>query len=105
MDIIGLTLPDPQHLIGAGLNGSLTKCHGWELLPKVIAVHYTKLLNGVCQASVLPVRTDLLSLCGCAIIDDVAAHIDKEFICFTHCGSFYIYYKFLVAFPLPTLYK
>src|SRR5699024_1953093 len=69
MDIVGLSLIDPEDLIHAGFQSGLSQSQRRELLSQVITVHYPEPLNGVgCFPGILPVRPYLFSLCIRAIL-------------------------------------
>ena len=84
MNIIGLALPDPQHLIRCTLDSCLSKRQCRKLLREIIPVHNTKLLHCISITAVLPLRTNLLALRTAAVIKDIPAHINKHLICVAH---------------------
>ena len=84
MDVVGLLLVDPEHLVHGTPEGRAAQRESGKLLSQVIAVAYAKLLDGVGGRAVLPVRADPLTLGRRAALDDVRAHPDKDVIGSAH---------------------
>ena len=84
MHVVRLPLPDPQDFIHGALQSRPPQRQCGELLPEVVPVADTKLLDRVGRRSVRPVRPDLLSARIRAILQNVSAHVDKNMITLTH---------------------
>ena len=84
MHVVRLPLPDPQNFIHGALQSRPPQRQCGELLPEVVPVADTKLLDRVGRRSVRPVRPDLLSARIRAILQNVSAHVDKNMITLTH---------------------
>ena len=84
MHVVRLPLPDPQNFIHGALKRRPPQRQCGELLPEVVPVADTKLLDRVGRRSVRPMRPDLLSARIRAILQNVSAHVDKNMITLTH---------------------
>lgn len=60
MNIVGLLLPNPQHLVRGVLQGSAPQGHDGKLPGQIVPVYHAKLLDGICRSAVLPMGAHLL---------------------------------------------
>ena len=91
IDIVGLLLPDPEHLVHTALDRRAAQCQRREFLRQIIPVNHTEFFDRVRRSSVFPHRTYFLSFRTCSVINNVPAHINKYFICVTHPFSPYTF--------------
>ena len=83
-DPVGFLLPDPQQFIHGALPIGPAQGHNGELLCQIIAVHHTKLLDGVGGSSVGPVRAHLQVFIGKAVGQNVPAGGFVQFVGSAH---------------------
>ena len=84
VDIIGFFLPDPQKLVRTAFDPGSSECQCREFFSQIIPVHHTKFFYSIRRSPVFPSRTYLFSFCAGSIINDVPAHLYKNFVCITH---------------------
>lgn len=87
MDVVGLALPDPEHLIGTALDPGSPKGQRRKFFGEIVSVYHRELFDCVGRGAILPFRAYLLSLRTRTVIDNVFAHTDKYLICITHLLS------------------
>jgi hypothetical protein len=85
--VVGFFLPDPQKLIRTALDCGSPERDGRKFLSEIITVDNPEFLDGVGACPVLPMGTDFLSLCTAAVINNIAAHINKYLVSVTHLLS------------------
>ena len=81
VDVVGLLLPDPQHLIGTTLDCRSPQRNRREFFGQIIAIDHTKFLNCVSACPIFPLRTHLLSFGAHPVVNNIATHIYKDLIC------------------------
>ena len=84
MDVIAFELPYPQQLIYRGLPIGAAEREYGELLGQVIAVYYPEFLYRVRALAVIPLRADRAVGIPYAVIEDIAAVLDENFVCSAH---------------------
>ena len=84
MDVVGLPLPDPQHLVRTALDRRPSKRQRREFLRQIVTVHYAEPFDRICHAPVFPLRTYLLSSGIRSVVYNISAHLYEYFIRITH---------------------
>ena len=87
VDVVRLLLIDPEDLVHSGLKCRAAKRECRKLLTQVVARRHAEVLDGVGGRSVLPMGTDLLTFCGGAVVEDVAAHLHKLDVGLAHAKA------------------
>ena len=81
---VGLLLPNPEQLVNCALEEGLPDSDYGKLIPEVVSVHNTELLDCVSRCSVFPMRAHLKVSVRETVCEDVLDVLYKNAVCFTH---------------------